>query len=129
MVWINGRDIDKKSRLVFWGMLIVILVLMTGNFRIEFSATWVKYFHEKYDFRKACDFVEKHLSGFDLIEYSLDSGETGGISDPKYLETSPIVVLSTRCLLIQISQIPQKKPPLVVDKRSTKDVPARFWPM
>jgi predicted RND superfamily exporter protein len=52
---------------------------------LELDDNWIKYFDKSYDIRKATDFAEENLTGFHAIEYSLDSGETGGINNPKYL--------------------------------------------
>ena len=45
-----------------------------------------EYFDETYDIRKATDFVQHNLRGFDIIEYSLRSGEASGINNPEYLK-------------------------------------------
>jgi predicted RND superfamily exporter protein len=77
----------KRHKLVFWGTLAVIMVLTAGTLRIELNDDWIKYFDESYDIRKATDFAEKTLTGFHIIEYSLESGEPGGINNPEYLAT------------------------------------------
>lgn len=49
---------------------------------------WLKYFDERYALRTDTDFILDNLnSGWDQIEYSLESGETNGINDPDYLAT------------------------------------------
>ncbi|MCP4695425.1 MAG: MMPL family transporter [Gammaproteobacteria bacterium] len=78
--------IDRRS-LLFWGMPVLIVMLSAGISRIELNDDWIKYFDETYEIRGATDFMEKHLSGFHTIEYSLESGETGGINKPEYLAT------------------------------------------
>jgi predicted RND superfamily exporter protein len=75
----------KERKLVFWGTLVVIVALTAGTMRIELNDQFLKYFSKRYDIRKATDFVEANLTGWDNIEYSLESGETGGISNPEYL--------------------------------------------
>ena len=76
----------RRRRAVFAVMLAVILALSSGVTLIELNDEWLKYFEESYDIRTATDFTQKHLSGFDVIEYSLDSGEEGGINSPDYLK-------------------------------------------
>jgi predicted RND superfamily exporter protein len=61
------------------------MVLTSGTLWIELNDEWIKYFDESYDIRRSTDFLQKNLSGFDVIEYSLDSGESGGINSPDYL--------------------------------------------
>jgi len=77
----------NHRRKVFWGMLFVILVLMAGTLKIELNDNFIQYFDTRYDFRRATDFIQEELTGWDIIEYSLESGETGGINDPNYLAT------------------------------------------
>jgi len=82
--WLASFVIVRRKQ-VFWGSLAIVAVLTAGIARIELDDDWVAYFSERYDIRKATDFVQRELTGFDLIEYSLESGESGGISEPDYL--------------------------------------------
>jgi predicted RND superfamily exporter protein len=66
---------------------IAIAVASAGMLQIEFSDDWVKYFDSRYELRTATDFMEENLLGAHIIEYSLGSGEAGGISEPAYLAT------------------------------------------
>jgi len=77
----------NNRKLVFRVSLVVCAVLIAGMVRIELNDNWVKYFDERFAIRRAADFVSKNLSGFDVIEYSLDSGEAGGINSPEYLRS------------------------------------------
>jgi predicted RND superfamily exporter protein len=83
-----GRIADfvvRRRRVVFWGMLALIFLLTIGIPRVELDDNFHTYFDETYEFRRASDFAEANLTGLDSIEYSLESGESGGISDPAYL--------------------------------------------
>jgi predicted RND superfamily exporter protein len=75
----------NRRRFVFWGSLVVISLLTAGTLRIELNDDWIKYFGKSFDIRRATDFTEENLTGFHVIEYSLESGETGGINNPDYL--------------------------------------------
>jgi len=75
----------RRPRLVFWGTLAVIATLSAGILRIELNETFYKYFDKSYPYRQASDFVLENLRGLDAIEYSLESGEPGGINNPEYL--------------------------------------------
>jgi len=77
----------KKWKLLFWINLVIIGGLTLGTLRIELNDNFVKYFDKSYDFRRATDFLQENLTGWDLIQYSLESGEPGGINNPKYLAT------------------------------------------
>jgi len=88
----NGFDrfsifiINRRNQL-FWSMLFVVFFLTLGAFRNELNDNFIKYFDKSHDFRQATDFLENNLTGFDIIEYSLDAGEPGGINNPDYLRT------------------------------------------
>ncbi len=46
-----------------------------------------QYFDERYEFRRDSDYVAENLTSLDRLEYSLDAGREGGITDPGYLRT------------------------------------------
>ncbi len=75
----------KKRKHLFWGSLVLIAIISAGISGVELNDDFVKYFSKRYDIRISSDFLEDNLSGLDLIEYSLESGEAGGINDPEYL--------------------------------------------
>ncbi|UCG56413.1 MAG: MMPL family transporter [Phycisphaerales bacterium] len=77
----------RRRRLVFWGTLAIGLAVTAGAWRIELNDNFLTYFDQSYEFRRASDFVIDNLSGWDIIEYSLESGEPGGINNPEYLRT------------------------------------------
>jgi predicted RND superfamily exporter protein len=76
----------KRRRPLFRLLAIVIALLAAGTFRIELNDDFVKYFDDRYAFRRATDFAEKNLTGFNVIEYSLEAGEPGGINEPEFLK-------------------------------------------
>jgi predicted RND superfamily exporter protein len=47
---------------------------------------FVEYFDETVDFRTHTDFAVDNLSGIYTLQYSLGTGESGGISDPVFLK-------------------------------------------
>ncbi len=77
----------KRRTPVFWGSLLMVLLLSLGVFRVELDDDWIAYFGERYEIRTSTDFVIENLAGMDVIEYALESGEPGGISNPEYLAT------------------------------------------
>lgn len=90
---ISHRAMDRfaefviaRRNLVFWGMGILVVVLVAMIPRNELNDEFVKYFDENVDFRRATDFATEHLTGIYRIDYSLESGEPGGISEPAFLE-------------------------------------------
>ncbi|GMT43089.1 MAG: RND transporter [bacterium] len=81
----SGFVVRQKASL-FWGMIVLVAVLASGIPRIELSDSFIKYFDKSYKFRRDTDFVEDNLTGFNIIEYSLDSGGEGGVNEPDYLK-------------------------------------------
>ncbi len=72
---------------VFWSMLILIILSTTGISKIRLNDEFIKYFDRSYDFRVASDFSAEHLTGLEIIDWALESGEEGGINEPEYLKT------------------------------------------
>jgi len=81
-----GDFVVRRRNLLFWGMCGLILILLTGLPRNDLNDVFVHYFDETIDFRVDSDFSTDNLTGIYNIEYSLSSGEPGGISNPEYLE-------------------------------------------
>ena len=77
----------KHRKRLFWGMLAFIIVIAAQIPRIEIDEKFNEYFDTRYQFRNDNDYVEARLTGFESISYSLGAGESGGISNPEYLET------------------------------------------
>ncbi len=77
----------RHHRALFWGSLATILLLAAGVLRVELNDDMIGYIGEKYQIRRASDFLEQELTGGDTIEYSLASAEPGGVNSPDYLAT------------------------------------------
>ena len=75
--------VEHRRHLLSFVSLLVI-GLAVGIPRIELSDNWTRYFDERYEFRRHTDFVIENLTGLDRLEYSLESGGDGSISDPAY---------------------------------------------
>ncbi len=89
----NNGFIDKlgdwvihNRNLLFWGMIIIITLLSVQIPRNTINEKFNEYFDTRYQFRIDNDYVVEHLTGFESIEYSLGAGESGGISNPEYLQ-------------------------------------------
>lgn len=65
------------------GLIIVMTVMIPKN---EINDTFVEYFDKTIEFRTATDKITDNLTGMYFIDYSLDSGEKGGISEPEFLQ-------------------------------------------
>ena len=74
-----------RSTFLLGAITLVIVVLIFGIPRIELSDNMAQYFDDRYEFRRDTDYVIDNLTGLDKLEYSLNSGREGGITDPDYL--------------------------------------------
>ncbi|MCY3874660.1 MAG: MMPL family transporter [Rhodobacteraceae bacterium] len=80
-----GDFVVRRRVILLCSFTIMAVVLVTGIIRLEFTDNWTKYLSERYEFRRDTDFVIDNLTGVETLEYSLDSGSEGGITDPDYL--------------------------------------------
>jgi uncharacterized protein len=75
----------QYRKCLYWSMLALIVALTVFIPRIQINDLFEEYFDHRYTFRTDTDFVTQNLTGFESIEYSLQSGEAEGISKPEYL--------------------------------------------
>jgi predicted RND superfamily exporter protein len=73
---------DKR---VLWGSLAVSILLSTLMFKNELNEEFIKYFDDDIQFRTDTDYISENLTGIYTIEFSVGSGEEGGINNPAYL--------------------------------------------
>lgn len=87
--WVNlDRIADfviRRRRLLLGSMLVVAAVCSLGILNIELDDNFLMYFDDSFEFRRATDFMIANLRGWDVMEYSLGSGQSGGVVDPEYL--------------------------------------------
>jgi predicted RND superfamily exporter protein len=73
---------NRKRLLITMGIASLLLISFVP--KNELNDDFVKYFSEKIEFRRDADFASENLSGLYLIDYSLESGLEGGVSDPDF---------------------------------------------
>ena len=74
----------RKRRGLLITMTLVIAATVANLPRNEINDIFLYYFDESIPFRADSDFMTANLTGIDFINYSADSGEPGGISDPAF---------------------------------------------
>ncbi len=79
--WVIKR---KLFLLIFVGISAVILISMLPRNQLEDK--FVESFSDDVPFRIASDFTGKNLTGVYSIEYSVEQGSSGGISEPEFLQ-------------------------------------------
>ena len=91
----NGRNtliqrfadfVVEKRRPLMWGTSLVVIVLALLIPRNELNDEFIDYFDESIAFRTDTDFTTENLTGIYRLEYSIEADESGGISNPEYLQ-------------------------------------------
>lgn len=80
-----SKFIVAKNKPLLWGMMLITVVFVAFVPKNQINDEFVKYFGESMAFRTASDYSAEHLIGPYSAEYSIKSGEEGGISEPEYL--------------------------------------------
>ena len=80
-----GTFVVARRTILLWSITLLATVLVMGIPRIELTDNWTKLLDETYEFRRDTDFVVENLTGMETLEYSLNAGQEGGITDPGYL--------------------------------------------
>ena len=75
----------RRRRELLWGGGLIAVALVASIPRNELNDVFLHYFDESIEFRRDADFTARNLTGMYALEYSLGSGEPGGISEPAYL--------------------------------------------
>ena len=71
---------------LFWGMMSLTLVSIAFIPRLELDDRFIQWFDHSVPFRVDTDFATANLTGPYTLEFSIGSGESGGISEPGYLQ-------------------------------------------
>ena len=80
-----GDFVVRRRRGLLWGCGLIVVALVASIPRNELNDVFLHYFDESVEFRRDADFTVANLTGIYAMEYSLGSGEPGGIGDPAYL--------------------------------------------
>jgi uncharacterized protein len=80
-----GEFVVARRRGLLATMLVLGVVVVAGIPRNELNDEFVQYFDQTVEFRRDTDYAVENLTGIYLIQFSLPSGESNGVSDPQYL--------------------------------------------
>ena len=75
----------RKPVLIFTASVSLGLIVIAPQ--VDLNDQFVRYFDHRVEFRNDAEFAEENLNGVYVVEYSVPSGEKGGISNPEYLAT------------------------------------------
>ena len=87
-----GDFVIRHYRSLLPGSVIVVLLLVAMVPKNELNDVFVEYFDETIDFRLDSDYAAENLTGVYYIDFTLGTGESGGISSPEYLENADRLV-------------------------------------
>ncbi|MFY0654784.1 MAG: MMPL family transporter [Cyclobacteriaceae bacterium] len=73
---------DKR---VLWGSVAASVFVATLMLKNELNEEFIEYFDDNIQFRTDTDFISDNLTGIYTVEFSVGSGEEGGINNPEYL--------------------------------------------
>lgn len=80
-----GDIIIRRHKAILIVSFLAVPVVIVGLTRNEVNERFNEYLDESFEFRRANDFLNEHVTGVHRIFYSLDSGEENGVNDPAYL--------------------------------------------
>lgn len=79
-----GEFVIRFRRRLMWGITALMVLLILAIPRNELNDVFVHYFDTSISFRSDSDFTTNNLTGIYAIDYSIESGEPGGISNPEF---------------------------------------------
>jgi predicted RND superfamily exporter protein len=78
--------IVEKRGILFYGGVAAAIVLGVFIMNNDLNDRFVEYFDDSISFRRDTDFTTENLTGIYQVQFSLGAEESGGISEPDYLE-------------------------------------------
>lgn len=81
-----GSFVISNRTVLLWTFVVLSVVSVIGVSRIEFNDNNLKLLNESNELRQSADFINEHFSGLDSFEYSLNSGQSGGVIDIEFLQ-------------------------------------------
>ncbi|MEW6091683.1 MAG: MMPL family transporter, partial [Pseudomonadota bacterium] len=79
-----GHFVNRYYRQLFilCSAIVIACAVWLGNIRLDDD--FARYFDENFEFRQASDYAEDHLTGLNIVEFDIGSGEAGGVFEPAY---------------------------------------------
>lgn len=75
----------SNQKALMYGMGAVAIVLVSLIPRNELNDVFVHYFDKRIEFRTDTDFISENLTGIYNVEYSIETKNSGDVSDPEVL--------------------------------------------
>ena len=74
----------STGSIIFMGMVFMV-VSLSGLRYLSFDSNAIKFFAADSPFRRACNFIEDHISGPNALQLVLDTGEKGGVRKVEHM--------------------------------------------
>jgi len=81
-----GDFVVANNKKLLWGMVVFSIALISFLPKNELNDVFVNYFDKTVSFRNDADYMTEKLTGLYIIDYSLEAKDSGGVSDPEYLQ-------------------------------------------
>jgi uncharacterized protein len=81
-----GDFVVKNRTLSFFGTAAIAVALFAAVPLNELDDDFITYFSDDFEVRRATDFAEDNLTGFQSIEFSIGAGAVGAVNEPSYLK-------------------------------------------
>jgi len=81
-----GSWVIRKQKPILVVSTLVSVLLLSFIPNNTLNDNFVDYFDESMDFRQASDIIDAEFTGVYQIQYSLDSGQVNGVSQPEFLQ-------------------------------------------
>jgi predicted RND superfamily exporter protein len=78
--------VERHNKLIITVVGILMLVALWFTTKIQVDTNVIEYFKKSSPVRTSMDFVEKHLSGVNSLDISLQAAEEDAFKDPVYLK-------------------------------------------
>ncbi len=75
----------RYRKTLFFGWFVMVSAMILAIPQNELNDVLVHFFDESVEFRQDTDFMDEHLSGNTLLEYSLQASDEGGAINPHFL--------------------------------------------
>ncbi|UCD24830.1 MAG: MMPL family transporter [Gemmatimonadota bacterium] len=82
-----GELVVARFRPVLAVTGVAVVALSLSVSRLQVNDNYFEYFDESMPIRQGSDFALEHLTGVYVATFSLESGESQGVTDPEYLAT------------------------------------------
>ena len=73
----------RKLLLLTTGILVIGMA--SGIMKLTLDNDIIRYFDDRYEFRRDADFIERRLTGLSSFDFPLRSGESRGVNNPDFL--------------------------------------------